>query len=129
MCGVNIKQIKEKSRECHNHKPQPFPDTKRKRKRIRQRAALKGQRGGRKAQEGRSAPLYRLTGALKWLVVLTSDHEIPDSNPAKGRIQLMSSIGPPYTTLMTVWCFIAQSLSLSPFPSRYDFPMDGQLCG
>ena len=24
--------LREKSRECHNHKPQPFPDTKRKRK-------------------------------------------------------------------------------------------------
>ena len=31
---VNIKKkkVREKSRECHNHKPQPFPDTKRKRK-------------------------------------------------------------------------------------------------
>ena len=26
------KGIREKSRECHNHKPQPLPDTKRKRK-------------------------------------------------------------------------------------------------
>ena len=26
------KKLREKSRECHNHKPQPFPDTKRKRK-------------------------------------------------------------------------------------------------
>ena len=26
------KKVKEKTRECHNHKPQPFPDTKRKRK-------------------------------------------------------------------------------------------------
>ena len=26
------KNVREKSRECHNHKPQPFPDTKRKRK-------------------------------------------------------------------------------------------------
>ena len=26
------KQVREKSRECHNHKPQPFPDPKRKRK-------------------------------------------------------------------------------------------------
>ena len=26
------KRVREKSRECHNHKPQPFPDTKRKRK-------------------------------------------------------------------------------------------------
>ena len=25
-----VKQVREKSRECHNHKPQPFPDTKRK---------------------------------------------------------------------------------------------------
>ena len=25
------KKVREKSRECHNHKPQPFPDTKRKR--------------------------------------------------------------------------------------------------
>ena len=23
-------KVREKSRECHNHKPQPFPDTKRK---------------------------------------------------------------------------------------------------
>ena len=28
------KQLTEKSRECHNHKPQPTPDTKRKRKRT-----------------------------------------------------------------------------------------------
>ena len=26
------KKVREKSRECHNHKPQPFPDTRRKRK-------------------------------------------------------------------------------------------------
>ena len=26
------KKVREKSRECHNHKPRPFPDTKRKRK-------------------------------------------------------------------------------------------------
>ena len=29
---VTKKKVREKSRECHNHKPQPFPDTKRKRK-------------------------------------------------------------------------------------------------
>ena len=29
--GVS-KKVREKSRECHNHKPQPFPDPKRKRK-------------------------------------------------------------------------------------------------
>ena len=28
----HTKKAREKSRECHNHKPQPFPDTKRKRK-------------------------------------------------------------------------------------------------
>ena len=28
------KKVREKSSECHNHKPQPFPDTKRKRKLI-----------------------------------------------------------------------------------------------
>ena len=28
------KKVREKSRECHNHKPQPFPDPKRKRKPI-----------------------------------------------------------------------------------------------
>ena len=27
-----VKHVREKSRECHNHKPQLFPDTKRKRK-------------------------------------------------------------------------------------------------
>ena len=27
-----IKKVREKSTECHNHKPQPFPDPKRKRK-------------------------------------------------------------------------------------------------
>ena len=27
-----VKKVREKSRECHNHKPQPFPDPKRKRK-------------------------------------------------------------------------------------------------
>ena len=26
------RKVREKSRECHNHKPQPFPDTERKRK-------------------------------------------------------------------------------------------------
>ena len=26
------KKVREKSRECHNHKPQPYPDTKWKRK-------------------------------------------------------------------------------------------------
>ena len=30
--GVQSKMVREKPRECHNHKPQPFPDTKRKRK-------------------------------------------------------------------------------------------------
>ena len=29
---LNGKKVREKSRECHNHKPQPFPDPKRKRK-------------------------------------------------------------------------------------------------
>ena len=29
---VYTKKVREKSRECHNHKPQPFPDPKRKRK-------------------------------------------------------------------------------------------------
>ena len=29
---MDDKKVREKSRECHNHKPQPFPDTKRKRK-------------------------------------------------------------------------------------------------
>ena len=29
---IRKKKVREKSRECHNHKPQPFPDTKRKRK-------------------------------------------------------------------------------------------------
>ena len=28
------KKVREKSRECRNHKPQPFPDTKRKKKPI-----------------------------------------------------------------------------------------------
>ena len=27
-----LRKVRQKSRECHNHKPQPFPDTKRKRK-------------------------------------------------------------------------------------------------
>ena len=29
---LHLKKVREKSRECHNHKPQPFPDIKRKRK-------------------------------------------------------------------------------------------------
>ena len=29
---LQAKKVREKSRECHNHKPQPFPDPKRKRK-------------------------------------------------------------------------------------------------
>ena len=29
---ADTKKVREKSRECHNHKPQPFPDPKRKRK-------------------------------------------------------------------------------------------------
>ena len=32
--GCVSKKVREKSRECHNHKPQPFPDPKRKRKPI-----------------------------------------------------------------------------------------------
>ena len=32
---VGEKKVREKSRECHNHKLQPFPDTKRKRKQTR----------------------------------------------------------------------------------------------
>ena len=28
----SVKKVREKFRECHNHKPKPFPDTKRKRK-------------------------------------------------------------------------------------------------
>ena len=31
-CKSALKKVREKSRECHNHKPQPFPDPKRKRK-------------------------------------------------------------------------------------------------
>ena len=30
--GILVKKVREKSRECHNHKPQPFPDPKRKTK-------------------------------------------------------------------------------------------------
>ena len=30
--NISKTKVREKSRECHNHKPQPFPDTKRKRK-------------------------------------------------------------------------------------------------
>ena len=30
--AITKKKVREKSRECHNHKPQPFPDLKRKRK-------------------------------------------------------------------------------------------------
>ena len=33
---IRNKMVREKSRECHNHKPQPFPDTKRKRKQTKQ---------------------------------------------------------------------------------------------
>ena len=29
---ITAKKVREKSRECHNHKPQPFPDPKKKRK-------------------------------------------------------------------------------------------------
>ena len=32
MFNISLKKVREKSRECHNHKPQPFPDPKRKRK-------------------------------------------------------------------------------------------------
>ena len=32
VCLYIVKKAREKSRECHNHKPQPFPDPKRKRK-------------------------------------------------------------------------------------------------
>ena len=31
-CKSALKKLREKSRECHNHKPQHFPDPKRKRK-------------------------------------------------------------------------------------------------
>ena len=30
--SLYVKKVREKSRECHNHKPQPFPDPKRKSK-------------------------------------------------------------------------------------------------
>ena len=30
--SAQLKKVREKSRECHNHKPQPFPEPKRKRK-------------------------------------------------------------------------------------------------
>ena len=32
LCVPSQKKVREKSRECHNHKPQPFPDPKRRRK-------------------------------------------------------------------------------------------------
>ena len=32
LTSLRPKKVREKSRECHNHKPQPFPDIKRKRK-------------------------------------------------------------------------------------------------
>ena len=32
LARIYLKKVREKSRECHNHKPQPFPDPKRKRK-------------------------------------------------------------------------------------------------
>ena len=36
-CCVKKKKVREKSRECHNHKlQQPFPDTKRKRNKTKQ---------------------------------------------------------------------------------------------
>ena len=41
---------------------------------------------------------------VEWLALQTSDHNLPGSNPAGGRIEPM-----------TVLCFIAQSLSLSHF--------------
>ena len=28
----------------------------------------------------------------EWLVLPTSDHEVPESNPARGRIQLMAPV-------------------------------------
>ena len=34
--GGGSKKVREKSRECHNHKPQPILDTKRKRKQTKQ---------------------------------------------------------------------------------------------
>ena len=41
---------------------------------------------------------------VECLEIPTLDHEMPGLNPARGRLQLM-----------TVWHFIAQSLSLSSF--------------
>ena len=40
----------------------------------------------------------------EWLALLTLDHKVPGSNPARDKIQLM-----------TVWHFISQDLSLSSF--------------
>ena len=37
------KKVREKSRECHNHKPKPFPDTKRKRETIMRKRNTKGE--------------------------------------------------------------------------------------
>ena len=47
---------------------------------------------------------HRSVQVVKWLALPTSDHAVPGLNPTGGGIQLM-----------TLRCFIAQSLSLSPF--------------
>ena len=42
-----VKKVREKSRECHNHKPQPILDMKRKRKQNARKALSLPQRGNR----------------------------------------------------------------------------------
>ena len=44
----------------------------------------------------------------EWLAPVSLDHKVPGLNPTGGRIQLM-----------TLWCFIAQSLSLLSFHQLY----------
>ena len=53
------KKVREKSRECHNHKPQPFPDTKRRRKPTNRNKHKRGKRKVQGVPQSQTAVLPR----------------------------------------------------------------------
>ena len=64
------KKVREKSRECHNHKPQPFPDPKRKRKSTN----LNKHKPNKRTKSTKISSLWETSdfnaGQWKWLRIL-----------------------------------------------------------